>query len=148
MGGSRLRPFCCVGIAYFFIAVALPVMMLMAAPDNVSLNGVRLTGGMMWSIFAGDAGAFGALGNHFGFQLRWQAILVMPLVFGFAPVINTLTSMAVGGSMSQITTMFVGSMLLGIAGAVTCSYRTERQAARPNRDSNAGPSNRNANDLA
>ncbi|MFN9913608.1 MAG: hypothetical protein ACK53L_13535, partial [Pirellulaceae bacterium] len=25
MGGSRLRPFCCVGLAYFFIAVAVPL---------------------------------------------------------------------------------------------------------------------------
>ena len=30
MGGSRLRPFCCVGIAYFVIAVAVPSMILMA----------------------------------------------------------------------------------------------------------------------
>jgi hypothetical protein len=119
MGGSRLRPFCCVGIAYFIIAVALPVMMLMAAPDNVSLTWSQITGGMMWSIFAGAAGAFGALGIILAFNYGGKPIFVMPLVFGFAPVINTLTSMAVGGSMSQITTMFVGSMLLGIAGAVT-----------------------------
>jgi len=28
MGGSRLRPFCCVGIAYFLIAVIIPVVLL------------------------------------------------------------------------------------------------------------------------
>lgn len=119
MGGSRLRPFCCVGIAYFIIAVALPVMMLMAAPDNVSLSWSQISSGMMWSIFAGAAGAIGALGIILAFNYGGKPIFVMPLVFGFAPVINTLTSMIVGGSISQISTYFVGSMLLGIAGAVT-----------------------------
>jgi hypothetical protein len=43
----------------------------------------------------------------------------MPLVFGFAPVINTLTSMFVGGSLDKISSYFIGAMLIGIGGAVT-----------------------------
>ncbi len=119
MGGSRLRPFCCVGIAYFVIAVALPVMILMAKPDNVSLEWSEISGGMMWSILAGAAGAMGALGIILAFNYGGKPIFVMPLVFGFAPVINTLTSMVVGGSLDKITTYFLGSLVLGIAGAVT-----------------------------
>ena len=119
MGGSRLRPFCCVGIAYFIIAVAVPVMILMATPDNVSLKSSEIVGGMMWSILAGGAGALGALGIILAFNYGGKPIFVMPLVFGFAPVINTLTAMGMGGSLDRISTYFIGSLLLGISGAVT-----------------------------
>lgn len=119
MGGSRLRPFCCVGIAYFVIAVAVPVMILMATPDNISLTGRQIFGGMMWSILAGSAGAIGALGIILAFNYGGKPIFVMPLVFGFAPVINTLTSMVLGGSLDKISNFFFGSLVLGIAGAVT-----------------------------
>jgi len=119
MGGSRLRPFCCVGIAYFIIAVAVPGMILMATPDNVSLEWSQISSGMMWSILAGGAGAMGALGIIMAFNYGGKPIFVMPLVFGFAPVINTLTSMVVGGSLDKISTYFIASLLLGIGGAVT-----------------------------
>ncbi len=119
MGGSRLRPFCCVGIAYFVIAVAVPVMILMATPDNISLTGRQISGGMMWSILAGSAGAIGALGIILAFNYGGKPIFVMPLVFGFAPVVNTLTSMVLVGSLDKISNFFFGSLVLGIAGAVT-----------------------------
>lgn len=119
MGGSRLRPFCCVGIAYFIIAVAVPGMILMATPGNFSLTWGEIAGGMMWSILAGSAGAIGALGIILAFNYGGKPIFVMPLVFGFAPVINTLTSMVLGGSLNKISNFFYGSLVLGIAGAVT-----------------------------
>jgi len=119
MGGSRLRPFCCVGIAYFIIAVAVPVMILMASPNEVTLKWEEIGGGMMWSILAGSAGAIGAIGIIMAFNYGGRPVFVMPLVFGFAPVINTLTSMAIGGSLDKITTYFIASLVLGIGGAVT-----------------------------
>jgi MFS family permease len=119
MGGSRLRPFCCVGIAYFIIAVAVPALIVMSTPDDIKLDWSQITSGMMWSIFAGAAGAIGALGIILAFNYGGKPIFVMPLVFGFAPVINTLTSMLIGGSISQVSNLFIGSMVLGIAGAVT-----------------------------
>jgi len=119
MGGSRLRPFCCVGIAYFIIAVAVPVMILMARPNDVTLNWEQIGGGMMWSILAGSAGAIGALGIIMAFNYGGKPIFVMPLVFGFAPVINTFASMVIGGSLDKITSYFIGSLILGIGGAVT-----------------------------
>ncbi len=119
MGGSRLRPFCCVGIAYFIIAVAVPGMILMATPDNVTLAWKEISGGMMWSILAGAAGAMGALGIIMAFNYGGKPIFVMPLVFGFAPVINTLTSLIVVGTLDKVSSYFMGSLILGIAGAVT-----------------------------
>jgi hypothetical protein len=103
MGGSRLRPFCCVGIAYFIIAVAVPVMILMGSPDDgFELGWWDVAPGMMWSIFAGSAGALGAMGIILAFNYGGKPVFVMPLVFGFAPVVNTFTSMTVKGTLSQI----------------------------------------------
>ncbi|XZE20967.1 hypothetical protein SH449x_000859 [Pirellulaceae bacterium SH449] len=119
MGGSRLRPFCCVGIAYFFIAVAVPVMILMAAPDNITLTFEQIASGMTWAVLAGGAGAAGALGIILAFNYGGKPIFVMPLVFGFAPVINTLVSMVVAGTLDKISLYFIIALLLGISGAVT-----------------------------
>ena len=119
MGGSRLRPFCCVGIAYFLIAVAVPVMILMASPDGITLNYSQIASGMTWAVLAGGAGAMGALGIILAFNYGGKPIFVMPLVFGFAPVINTFVSMFVAGTLDKITLAFVGALLLGITGAVT-----------------------------
>lgn len=119
MGGSRLRPFCCVGIAYFLIAVAVPVMILMAAPDGITLTFEQILSGMTWAVLAGGAGAMGALGIILAFNYGGKPIFVMPLVFGFAPVINTFVSMFVAGTLDKISLYFIGALLLGIAGAVT-----------------------------
>ncbi|MFN7290911.1 MAG: hypothetical protein ACK5T6_10030, partial [Pirellula sp.] len=119
MGGSRLRPFCCVGIAYFIIAVAVPVMILMAAPDGITLTFEQIASGMTWAVLAGGAGAMGALGIILAFNYGGKPIFVMPLVFGFAPVINTFVSMFVAGTLDKISLYFIGALLLGIAGAVT-----------------------------
>lgn len=119
MGGSRLRPFCCVGIAYFLIAVAVPVMILMAAPDGITLTFEQIASGMTWAVLAGGAGAMGALGIILAFNYGGKPIFVMPLVFGFAPVINTFVSMVVAGTLDKISLYFIGALLMGIAGAVT-----------------------------
>lgn len=119
MGGSRLRPFCCVGIAYFLIAVAVPVMILMAAPDGITLTFEQIASGMTWAVLAGGAGAMGALGIILAFNYGGKPIFVMPLVFGFAPVINTFVSMFVAGTLDKISLYFIGALLMGIAGAVT-----------------------------
>lgn len=119
MGGSRLRPFCCVGIAYFFIAVAVPVLILMTSSDGLQLTMRDAAPGMMWSILAGTAGAVGALGIILAFNYGGKPVFVMPLVFGFAPVINTLTSMIERGTLGMISPYFAAALLLGISGAVT-----------------------------
>jgi hypothetical protein len=115
MGGSRLRPFFCVGVAYFAIAVAAPLAILAANPDE----GYWSFSGMLWSIAAGAAGAIGALGIILAFTFGGKPIFVMPLVFGFAPVVNTLVSMTLANSFGKVSPVFFVSLLTGIAGAVT-----------------------------
>ena len=43
----------------------------------------------------------------------------MPLVFGFAPVVNTLTEIVTRGLYGQVSPWFFASMALVIVGAVT-----------------------------
>ncbi|MEY4565832.1 MAG: hypothetical protein RLY14_802 [Planctomycetota bacterium] len=115
MGGSRLRPFCCVGLAYFIIAVALPLMILAAWQEP----GKWTFSGTLWSIAAGSAGALGALGIILAFNFGGKPIYVMPLIFGFAPVVNTLTTMITSGTIQQGNFFFLASLAVVIAGAVT-----------------------------
>ena len=56
MAGSRLRPFACVGIAYFLIAVAAPLVLIYSRAEDL---GSWTANGMLWSFAAGIAGAIG-----------------------------------------------------------------------------------------
>src|SRR5262245_56490127 len=78
MGGSSLRPFICVGLAYFLIAVLAPAILLRVAKEA----GHWTTTGIVWSLAAGSAGALGALGIILALAFRGSPLYVMPLVFG------------------------------------------------------------------
>src|SRR5690606_12690578 len=115
MGGSRLRPFLCVGIAYFFIAVAIPLAVI----PVLSSTGQWNTQGMIWSLAGGAAGALGALGIIYAFNFGGKPISVMPLIFGMAPVMNTITTVTENGSWGHIGPRFLAALVVTIAGAVT-----------------------------
>ncbi len=118
MAGSRLRPFLCVGLAYFAVAVLVPLGILIGwrEPGHWSVMGT------VWSVAAGVLGALGALGIIMAFNFGGKPIYVMPLVFGGAPVVNTLTSIAQSliqyGHAGAFHWMFYLSLLLVIVGAV------------------------------
>lgn len=114
MSGSRLRPFICVGVAYFLIAVLAPLAMLMAAGEE---GGFSLKG-VIWSVMGGAAGAVGALGIILAFNSGGKPVYVMPLVFGGAPVINTLVSIA-GADVDQVSPVFYAGLIMVIIGAAT-----------------------------
>ena len=116
MKGSRLRPFLCVGLAYFTIAVIVPLMLAGSGhfPEPGSWNSVP---GISWSLLAGAAGAIGALGIIYAFNFGGKPIFIMPLVFGIAPVVNTLTETLSKNLLSQVTPMFLGSLAMVICGA-------------------------------
>ena len=114
MGGSRLRPFLCVGLAYFIIAVVGPVLMLSGYPEP----GGWFASGITWSLASGAAGAIGALGIIYAFNFGGKPIFIMPLVFGFAPVVNTLTTIVTDNLFARVGTMFFVSLGMVIAGAV------------------------------
>jgi hypothetical protein len=112
---SSLRPFVCVGVAYFLIAVLVPLMLLARGREKGSWTAK----GVLWSLLAGTAGALGALGVILALSCGGRPIYVMPLVFGGAPVVNTLLSAFLGRAFDQLKAPFLAGLMLVILGAVT-----------------------------
>ena len=119
MAGSRLRPFLCVGLAYFGIAVIVPLLVLQVWHEAGSWMPDGKPTGLLWSLAAGATGALGALGIIMAFNFGGKPIFVMPLVFGCAPVVNTFTTLAAAGTFRLITPPFLASLAMVIVGAVT-----------------------------
>lgn len=128
MSGSRLRPFICVGIAYFLIAVLVPLALIYGRAND---SGSWTPGGMTWAFFAGVAGAVGALGVILAFNAGGKPIYVMPLVFGFAPVINTSITLSEKNAWGLVPIMFWVSLGVAIAGAVTVLITAPKPKPKP-----------------
>lgn len=111
---SALRPFVCVGIAYFLIAVLIPLALLRRGE-----RGGWTMKGVVWSLLAGTAGALGALGVILALRFGGKPIYVMPLVFGGAPVVNTLLTAFMNRAFNQLKAPFLAGLILVITGAVT-----------------------------
>ena len=116
MEGSRLRPLVCIGMSYFLIAVLVPLALLVPLGDT----GQWHASGILWSLGAGSLGALGALGTILAFTLGGKPFTVMPVVFGCAPVINTLTTLALHEvPLSSVSPFFLAGMLIVAVGAAT-----------------------------
>lgn len=110
MHHSRLRPLLCVGIAYFLIAVITPYFFL----GELGEDSTYLSVGTLWALAGGACGAIGAIGIILAFNSGGKPVYVMPLVFGGAPVVNTLAK----GGIENIGALFLAGLILVIAGAV------------------------------
>ncbi len=97
--GSNLRAFLMVGVAYFGVAVLIPsIFILLMKNDPTVKNPAALNWAPMsltWGLMAGIAGAAGALCVIFAVKEAGAAgpLIVAPLVFAGAPIINTIASM-------------------------------------------------------
>lgn len=89
--GSPLRALLCVGIAYFLVAVLVPVPVL---HNQGQLRGFSTTGAIA-ATAAGVLGAVGAVCIIWAFRHGGVPTYVMPLVFAGAPIVNVLVSMAI-----------------------------------------------------
>jgi len=89
---SPMRALLCVGVAYFLVGVLVPVAVLMSQGEG--LRGFTPTG-TTFATVAGILGAIGAVCIIFSFRSGGHPTYVMPLVFGGAPLINVLYTMAV-----------------------------------------------------
>ena len=115
MDHTRLLPFFFVGVAYFFIAVAVPAVLLRTRGES----GRWTTGGGFWSLLAGAAGALGALGIILAFESGGSPFFVMPIVFGGAPIVNSLITARMNRLTSEIGPVFIAGLMMVILGAVT-----------------------------
>jgi hypothetical protein len=129
MQGSRLRPFLCVGIAYFVVAVIFPLALRLLGHDH----GEVTWEGSAWSLGAGAAGAIGSLGIILAFTFGGKPVYVMPLVFGGAPVLNTLVSIAMVGrdKLGEIHEFFYAGLIVVVAGAATVLIFAPKPQGKP-----------------
>ena len=100
--GARMLAILCVGIAYFVIAVLFPLYLFLSGREQ--WPDLKTTG-LVFSGLAGVAGAVGALCVVFASKAAVTAaqqagvppatyrLYIGPLIFGLAPVINTLVSL-------------------------------------------------------
>lgn len=116
--GNPLKALLCVGVAYFVIGVLIPVAALSAQGSLASFNGR----GLVMATIAGALGAAGAACIIWAFKTGGLPVYVMPLVFGGAPIVNVLITMALHPPKSAINPMLYLGFLLASAGAAMVLY--------------------------
>jgi hypothetical protein len=102
---GRFMAILCVGGAYFVIGVLLPLLMFATGWLGVRLGDVKLgASGLTFASLAGVAGAVGAIcvifattsammaARQAGLKPDTYKVFIAPLIFGLAPVINTIVA--------------------------------------------------------
>ena len=132
---AGLKAFLWVGIAYFFVAVLGPLLVLKMRGSNFSFAGPGIT----WSFVAGVAGALGAftlvlaLGAAAVTMKSAAPSAVMPIVFGGAPIVNVIIAMLVhppAGGLKSLPMPFLAGIVLAAGGAfLVAKYAPTNQGA-------------------
>jgi hypothetical protein len=133
---GRYKAFLFVGIAYLLTAVLAPLVVLMANGASWQMP----ARGIVWSLVAGVAGALGAFCVLLAFGAKGSPAVVMSIVFGGAPVINSVVAVALHpppGGLAGVRWPFVLGILMAAAGGCLVTlYRPE--AATPARVAGMG----------
>jgi hypothetical protein len=132
---GRLRPFICVGIAYLLVAIIGPIVVMYTAGIDKGdglFHGWTMRG-IIWSTVAGGVGALGAftLIMALGAGGPRSPGYVMPIVFGFAPVISTFTTMYMNNLLNKMSPFFAAGLILVVAGAITILFTAPSPAKKP-----------------
>jgi hypothetical protein len=89
---SPFRALLCVGLAYMAVGVMVPVSVL-ASQGELARGWTQI--GFWAATAAGVLGALGAVFVIYAFRSGGLPVYVMPLVFGGAPVVNTIATMLI-----------------------------------------------------
>jgi hypothetical protein len=116
--GNPLKALLCVGVAYFLIGVIIPAATLGAQGGLSGFN----TSGLITATIAGALGAIGAACIIWSFRFGGLPVYVMPLVFGGAPIVNVLVSMAVNPPKDAVNPLLYAGFVLASAGAGMVLY--------------------------
>ncbi len=126
-GGAALRAFLFVGLAYFIVSAAVLAYMVAGKVEPL----VFTNKGMSVSTLAGIAGAIGALGIVFAIKNGGKPLLVAPLVFAGAPIMNTFVSMMWDKPVRMPDwRFFLGIVLAGVGAAMVLRFKPETADAR------------------
>jgi hypothetical protein len=150
--GARLMAILCVGVAYFVLAILIPLLMFgtkQAPWPELKLNGLIFSG------LAGVAGAVGAICVIFATRAAMKTgtdarLFIGPLIFGLAPVINTLVSSVwqpgPGNPLHFELVLpgwklWVGILLVGLGAALVLYSKDEAETAHKHKEEGhkAGP---------
>ena len=118
--GNPMRAMLCVGVAYFLIAVLVPVAALTAQGEwrNFTLSGTAT------ATIAGALGALGAVCITYAFRAGGTPFVVMPLVFGGAPLINVITSVILHPPKTSPSPMlYLGFLVTAVGAAMVLYFR-------------------------
>jgi hypothetical protein len=110
---TALRAFMCVGAAYFVMSILVLVWILFARAEPLEVT----RRGMTLSTLAGVLGALGALGIVFAMVNGGRPIVVAPVVFAGAPIVNTIVSMMWHKPGSPPSPLFYAGIALAAVGA-------------------------------
>ena len=116
--GNPMRALLCVGVAYFLIGVLVPAAVLTSQGEMRNFNSVGTT----TATLAGALGAIGAVFIIFAFRSGGLPTYVMPIVFGFAPLVNVLTTMIIHPPKVAPNPMLYLGFLMTAAGAGLVLY--------------------------
>ncbi len=118
--GNPLKALLCVGIAYVLIAVCVPVGALASQGD---LRGFNAAGALTATV-AGALGALGAVCIIYSFRAGGSPLYVMPLVFGGAPLVNVLATMALHPpKVAPNPLLFLGFLMTAIGAGMVLYFR-------------------------
>jgi len=118
--GNPMKAMLCVGVAYFLIAVLVPAAALTQQGEwrNFSVSGTAT------ATLAGALGALGAVCITYAFRNGGTPFIVMPLVFGGAPLINVLASTIIHPPKTAPSPMlYVGFLLAAIGAGLVLRFR-------------------------
>jgi len=117
---SALRAFLFVGLAYFVVSLACLgyIWFAKSEPWEFTSKGINL------STLAGMLGAIGALGIVFAFKNHGSALIIAPLFFAGAPIMNTIVSMIWSKPAKPPHMMFyAGIALAGVGAALVLRFK-------------------------
>jgi drug/metabolite transporter (DMT)-like permease len=120
---GRYKAFLFVGLAYFLTAVLAPLIVLKLQGASWSFPAK----GALWSLLAGIVGATGAFSVLLAFGAKGSPAVVMSIVFGGAPLVNALYTMALhppaGGWGNVRWQFYAGLLLAALGGCLVTLYK-------------------------
>ena len=120
--GSPLRALLCVGVAYFLLGVLVPVA-AMATQGQLDSRGWNMSG-TTFATIAGALGAFGAVCIIYSFRAGGLPTYVMPMVFGGAPLVNVIYTMAMHPPKSAVNPLlYVGFPVTAVGAGMVLYFK-------------------------
>lgn len=143
--GSNLRAFLMVGMAYFLVAVIVPgIFIFVLKDDPTAKNPAALNWklpSLTWGLLAGISGAVGALCVIFATRDAVATLgpavgplIVAPLVFAGAPIVNTIASITIfahGKKFEAPSVSFYIGLLVAAAGMALVMVNKPKSLDQP-----------------